>query len=162
MFCRRSLSQDVPTSISRWSSTAPKRWLPTATSLLRLICPTTCTTLRCCSTCGSTRRPSSCCRTYASKSVSLRLMLPLNNVQTVAEYFIVCVCVCMFSDHSGECEANLGFFCYGTVGGGNRKQEWSEGDWCFWRSHSLHRTLHQTASAAPRFPRYQQKVLITF
>lgn len=62
----------------------------------------------------------------------------------------------VFSDHSGECEANIGFRFDGSVGGGDREQWGSEGDSCFRRSHTLYRTLYQTTSAARWFPRYQQ------
>lgn len=66
---RRHQFQDILTSTSRWSSTAPKRWWPSATFLHRLIFLTTCITPRWCSMSASTPRPLNCCRTYTSRLV---------------------------------------------------------------------------------------------
>ena len=79
MIPRRSQSLVEPTSISPWSSTAPKRWWHSVTSLLLLNSPTTCTTLRCCCICASMLRPSNCCHTYTSRSVILRFVYKANN-----------------------------------------------------------------------------------
>lgn len=66
---RRSQSRGGPTSISQWSSTAPKRWCLSAASRLLLTSLTTCTTLRSCCICVCMLRRSTCCHAYASRLV---------------------------------------------------------------------------------------------
>ncbi len=102
-FIRRSLSLDAPTSISQWSSTAPKRWWRSVTSLLQLNSQTTCTTLRCCCIYASTLRLSVCCSTFVSRWVACRIPCLLK-VLCLVKIIILLVQLVLLVALKGKCE----------------------------------------------------------
>lgn len=74
----------------------------------------------------------------------------------------MCLCCVCVSEHCAECQAHLRLCQNRPVGGGDREGTGTEGDSCFWRSHSLYWTLHPASPASQRLHRYQEPLYTVF